>query len=100
MDPEKDQVPDYFTKVKKPMDLMTIKGKMDRGDYKTDHEFAADVRLIFTNCYTYWKEDDPMWAACEKFQRTFEDKFGQMTKSILRLMRDRAERAERGEPAD
>ncbi|KAL2754416.1 hypothetical protein ACRALDRAFT_1056576 [Sodiomyces alcalophilus JCM 7366] len=100
VDPEKDQVPDYFTKVKNPMDLMSIKAKMDRGEYKTELEFAADVRLIFLNCYTYWKEGDPMWTACEKFQKTFEDKFSMMSRSILRLMRDRAERAERGEPVD
>ena len=44
---------DYFDIIKKPMDLGTVKQKMDNRAYKTAAEFAADVRLIFTNCYKY-----------------------------------------------
>ncbi|KAM0280929.1 hypothetical protein ACHAQH_003818 [Verticillium albo-atrum] len=88
VDPEKDHVPDYFEKVKKPMDLATVKHKMDRQEYTNENEFAADVRLIFENCYTYWNKNDPMWAACEKFQKTFEDKYSQMTKTISKLLRE------------
>ncbi|CRK37594.1 hypothetical protein BN1723_015217 [Verticillium longisporum] len=91
VDPEKDHVPDYFEKVKKPMDLATVKLKMDRQEYTNENEFAADVRLIFENCYTYWNRNDPMWAACEKFQKTFEDKYSQMTKTISKLMREPAD---------
>ncbi|KAM0589202.1 hypothetical protein ACHAPN_008312 [Verticillium nonalfalfae] len=91
VDPEKDHVPDYFEKVKKPMDLATVKLKMDRREYTNENEFAADVRLIFENCYTYWNRTDPMWAACEKFQKTFEDKYSQMTKTITKLMREPAD---------
>lgn len=91
VDPEKDQVPDYFAKIKKPMDLLTIKGKMDRREYTSEEEFVADVRQIFDNCYLYWKRGDPMWAACEKFQKTFEDKYSQMTKHIAKLMREPVE---------
>ncbi|KAM0328121.1 hypothetical protein ACHAQA_005524 [Verticillium albo-atrum] len=88
VDPEKDHVPDYFEKIKKPMDLATVKLKMDRQEYNNENEFAADVRLIFDNCYTYWNKTDPMWAACEKFQKTFEDKYSQMIKTISKLMRE------------
>ncbi|KAK1507696.1 hypothetical protein CTAM01_02808 [Colletotrichum tamarilloi] len=88
VDPAEDGVPDYFDKVKKPMDLNTVKLKMSQHQYQTEDEFAADVRQIFENCYTYWKKGDPMWAACEKFQRTFEDKYAQMHKNISKMLRE------------
>jgi hypothetical protein len=78
-------VPDYFEKVKNPMDLATIKDKMDRKQYTSDQEFVADINQIFENCYTYWDSGDPMWAACEKFQKTFEDKFSMMNKWIAKM---------------
>jgi hypothetical protein len=78
-------VPDYLDKIKKPMDLSTMKAKMDRQEYADENEFLADMNQIFTNCYTYWNERDPMWAACEKLQKSFEDKFGQMNKWIAKM---------------
>lgn len=88
VDPERDGVPDYFDVVKKPMDLSTMKAKMDRREYADETEFLADMNQIFTNCYTYWNEQDPMWAACEKLQKSFEDKFGQMNKWIAKMEGD------------
>lgn len=78
-------MPDYFDKVKKPMDLSTIKTKMDRHDYTTDTEFLADMRQIFDNCFTYWKKGDGMWLAGEKLQKTFEDKYSHMNKWITKM---------------
>ncbi|KAJ4294844.1 hypothetical protein N0V88_005081 [Collariella sp. IMI 366227] len=85
VDPERDGVPDYHNVVKKPMDLSTMKGKMDRREYNDENEFLADMNQIFTNCYTYWRQEDPMWAACEKLQKSFEDKYGQMNKWISKM---------------
>ncbi|KAK4143370.1 uncharacterized protein C8A04DRAFT_37563 [Dichotomopilus funicola] len=88
VDPERDGVPDYLNVVKKPMDLMTMKAKMDGREYTDENEFLADMNQIFTNCYTYWREQDPMWTACEKLQKSFEDKFGQMNKWIAKMEGD------------
>lgn len=85
VEPKEDGVPDYLDKVKRPMDLMTIKRKMDRKDYATDEDFAADVRQIFANCYAYWKKGDPMFEAGERLERTFEDKFSHMNKWIAKM---------------
>ena len=88
VDPERDGVPDYHAVVTKPMDLTTMKAKMDGHEYADESEFLADMNQIFTNCYTYWREQDPMWAACEKLQKSFEDKFGQMNKWIAKMEGD------------
>lgn len=63
---------DYFDIIKKPMDLGTVKQKMDNRAYKTATEFAADVRLIFTNCYKYNPPDHDVVAMARKLQDVFE----------------------------
>jgi len=88
VNPVSDGVPDYLEKIKKPMDLGTMKAKMDRKEYQDEQEFLADMNQMFTNCYTYWSKKDPMWGACEKLQKTFEEKFAQMNKWIAKMEGD------------
>ncbi|XP_040159481.1 homeotic protein female sterile-like isoform X4 [Anopheles arabiensis] len=63
---------DYHDIIKKPMDLGTVKRKMDNREYKSAPEFAADVRLIFTNCYKYNPPDHDVVAMGRKLQDVFE----------------------------
>lgn len=63
---------DYHDIIKKPMDLGTVKRKMDNREYKSAPEFAADVRLIFTNCYKYNPPDHDVVAMGRKLQEIFE----------------------------
>lgn len=85
VDPKAESVPDYFEKVKRPMDLSTIKGKMDRGEYQDEEAFLRDMRQIFENCFTYWKKGTAMHASGEKLQKTFEEKFAGMNKWIAKM---------------
>lgn len=66
---------DYHDIIKKPMDLGTVKRKMDSREYKTAQEFAGDVRLIFTNCYKYNPPDHDVVAMGRKLQDVFEMKY-------------------------
>ncbi|KAJ8111072.1 hypothetical protein ONZ43_g5713 [Nemania bipapillata] len=82
--PVEDGVPDYFDKIKKPMDLSTIKRRVDRNEYSTAEAFEADVRQIFENCYTYWGRNHEMSGAAERFQKSFEEKYADMFKWLTR----------------
>lgn len=44
---------DYPTIITQPMDLRTVREKLDSDYYDTSLEVAADVRLIFLNAMTY-----------------------------------------------
>lgn len=72
MDAELLGLHDYFDIIKKPMDLGTVKQKMDGRAYRNAAEFAADVRLIFTNCYKYNPPDHDVVAMARKLQDVFE----------------------------
>ncbi len=60
------------------MDLGTIKVKMDSREYSSHLDFAADVRLIFTNCYKYNPPDHEVVAMARKLQDIFEMKYAKI----------------------
>lgn len=66
---------DYHTIITKPMDLGTVKQKMDNREYRTAADFAADVRLIFTNCYRYNPPDHDVVTMAKKLQDIFENRY-------------------------
>jgi len=72
---------DYYDIIKQPMDLRTVKNKLeakDGSEYATPSEFATDVRLIFTNCYKYNPPDHDVVKMARKLQDVFEYKYAQM----------------------
>ena len=69
---------DYKKVIKTPMDLGTIKNKMEGRMYNTSAEFAADIRLIFTNCYKYNPPDHEVVAMARKLQDVFEMRFAKI----------------------
>ncbi|XP_074859530.1 bromodomain testis-specific protein [Carettochelys insculpta] len=64
--------------MKCPMDLGTIKKKMDNYEYKDAQEFAADIRLMFMNCYKFKSPDDEVVAMARKLQDIFEIQFAKI----------------------
>lgn len=75
---------DYHDIIKKPMDLGTVKKKMDEREYKSAPEFAADVRLIFTNCYKYNPPDHDVVAMGRKLQDVFEMRYANIPDEPVR----------------
>lgn len=47
------QYKDYPTVVKTPMDLTTIRRKLENEMYRTPEEMAEDMRLVFSNAKLY-----------------------------------------------
>jgi hypothetical protein len=66
---------DYPKIVKKPMDLGTVKRKMERGQYETIEECAVDIRLIWTNCKTYNADGSDFYLLAESFSKRFEERY-------------------------
>ncbi|XP_078146896.1 bromodomain-containing protein 4-like isoform X3 [Centroberyx gerrardi] len=69
---------DYHDIIKHPMDLSTIKNKLDNRQYRDAQEFAADVRLMFSNCYKYNPPDHDVVGMARKLQDVFEMRFAKM----------------------
>ncbi|XP_012498209.1 PREDICTED: transcription intermediary factor 1-alpha [Propithecus coquereli] len=74
-DPVPLTVPDYYRIIKNPMDLSTIKKKLqeDYSMYSKPEEFVADFRLIFQNCAEFNEPDSEVANAGIKLENYFEE---------------------------
>ncbi|KAM9385649.1 bromodomain testis-specific protein [Pholidichthys leucotaenia] len=70
---------DYNVIIKQPMDLSTIKKKMDQHKYANAKEFAADVRLMFSNCYKYNPPTHEVVTMARKLQEVFEARYSKIS---------------------
>lgn len=78
VDPVLLNIPDYPEKIKHPMDISTIKSKLDNNVYSSPEEFHKDVTLMFNNCYTYNSPDIPVHQMGKELQRYFENLYADL----------------------
>ncbi|XP_077377129.1 bromodomain-containing protein 3-like isoform X1 [Festucalex cinctus] len=78
VDAEALELHDYHDIIKHPMDLSTVRKKMDKGEYCDPQSFATDVRLMFSNCYKYNPPDHEVVAMARKLQDVFEMRFAKI----------------------
>ncbi|KAJ0170230.1 hypothetical protein K1T71_014158 [Dendrolimus kikuchii] len=71
------QFPQYKKVIKCPMDLSTIKRKLQDSCYKCKEEFASDVRLIFSNCEVFNEDYSPVGRAGHNMRQFFEERWAQ-----------------------
>ncbi|XP_076196061.1 transcription intermediary factor 1-alpha [Aptenodytes patagonicus] len=74
-DPVPPTVPDYYKIIKKPMDLSTIKKRLEvtNSFYTKPEDFVADFRLIFQNCAEFNEPDSEVADAGMKLEAYFEE---------------------------
>uniref|UniRef100_A0A2H1W842 SFRICE_015710 n=1 Tax=Spodoptera frugiperda TaxID=7108 RepID=A0A2H1W842_SPOFR len=72
------QFPQYKKVIKCPMDLSTIKKKLQDNTYKCKEEFASDVRLMFSNCEVFNEDDSPVGRAGHNMRQFFDDRWAQI----------------------
>ncbi|KAH7416407.1 hypothetical protein KP509_14G090300 [Ceratopteris richardii] len=69
---------DYYDVIKKPMDLGTIRNRMEAKDgtgYRHVQEICDDVRLVFSNAMTYNHEGTDVHLMAKTLSEKFEDKW-------------------------
>ncbi|XP_016986279.1 bromodomain-containing protein 4 [Drosophila rhopaloa] len=69
---------DYHEIVKEPMDLSTVRHRVNTGCYQTAADFAKDVRLIFYNTYLYTNPGHLCYEMAKKLQLVFEEMYAQV----------------------
>ena len=68
MDPVKLGLPDYYQIIKEPMDMTTIKKRLDGHQYKSAKDVLRDFDLMFNNCYTYNRPTEDVTIMAKKVQ--------------------------------
>ncbi|OAY35320.1 transcription factor GTE4 isoform X2 [Manihot esculenta] len=78
---------DYFTIIKHPMDLGTVKTRLNKNWYKSPEEFAEDVRLTFHNALRYNPKGQDVHIMAEVLLKMFEDRWAVIKSDYDREMR-------------
>ncbi|KAJ1653566.1 hypothetical protein IWQ61_006334 [Dispira simplex] len=71
VDPVRDGAPTYFDVVQHPMDLGTVEKKLEAHQYPTVEAFAADVQLIFDNCFLFNPPENFIHTQGKRVQTSF-----------------------------
>ncbi|XP_075422470.1 CREB-binding protein isoform X2 [Ascaphus truei] len=75
-------IPDYFDIVKSPMDLSTIKRKLDTGQYQEPWQYVDDVWLMFNNAWLYNRKTSRVYKFCSKLAEVFEQEIDPVMQSL------------------
>ncbi|KAK0473198.1 hypothetical protein IW261DRAFT_1423737 [Armillaria novae-zelandiae] len=68
-------LPTYPKIVKKPMDMATMRKKLDNGDYPSAQKFCDDFKLMIRNCFAFNPQGTPVNMAGIELQRLFDLKW-------------------------
>ncbi|KFW96282.1 Bromodomain testis-specific protein [Phalacrocorax carbo] len=71
-------LPDYYSIIKKPMDLNTIKKRLEHNYYTKAAECIEDFKTMFLNCYIYNKPGDDIVFMAQELEKVFMQKIAQM----------------------
>ena len=69
---------DYNAIIEKPMDLGTIRSRLENGSYKHPLEFLADCRLVFSNAQIYNKKGSDIFVMAETLSAKFEERWNHL----------------------
>merc|ERR1712008_73777 len=71
--PCKETYPDYYSVIKNPMDMETIKKCIKSNSYKTLKLFKSDVTLMFDNCKAYNDPSSILYQDACELKKFFND---------------------------
>ncbi|RXN37042.1 bromodomain-containing 2-like isoform X1 [Labeo rohita] len=78
VDAAKLNLPDYYNIIKQPMDMGTIKKRLENNYYRSANECLQDFNTMFTNCYIYNKPTDDIVLMAQSLEKAFLQKVAQM----------------------
>jgi E1A/CREB-binding protein len=84
VDPVELGLPDYFEVVKKPMDLGTIRKKLENGVYTQISVFGEHVNLTFDNAMLYNPEGSVVYKMAKDMKAEFEQDFEKLMEQLRR----------------
>eukprot|EP01046_Picozoa_sp_COSAG06_P004781 COSAG06_NODE_206_length_20263_cov_29.102559_3_plen_202_part_00 len=69
--PPKEELPEYYDIIRSPIDLRSIKEKIDEGGYRRWDNFARDMLLVFENARTYNMEGSEVHEDATALEQVF-----------------------------
>lgn len=83
VDASKLNLPDYHNIIKQPMDLGTIKKRLENNYYWKAQEAVDDFQTMFDNCYIYNKPGEDVVVMAQSLEKIFKGKLAGMPKEEI-----------------
>ena len=68
-------IPHYTQIIKHPMDLSTVRKRLETNYYDNCEDFETDVRLMLNNCFTFNRAGEDVYEMGKKMEALFEEKW-------------------------
>lgn len=91
VDPVQWNIPDYFDIIKCPMDLGSIKKRLENEHYSSVEAFAGDVRLVFENCIAYNSSTNKFNIAAKQLLSSFDKALASLKTQLEKQLFKRCE---------
>lgn len=85
VDTKKLNLPDYHKIIKVPMDLGTVKKRLENNYYWSASEAIEDVTTMFNNCYMYNKAGEDVVVMATSLEKAFQAKLTLMPKEEIEI---------------
>lgn len=77
---------DYPKVIKTPMDLGTVRTRLESGAYASPKEFRHDTNLVWTNCMTYNADGSEFYLLANSLKKVFDEKYAKIIREDDELM--------------
>ena len=64
--------------------LLSFQNNLECGIYQASEDFSTDMRLIYSNCYTYSIPDSEVYKMAQKLEEYFEQEFSKLKSTVTR----------------
>lgn len=85
VDTKKLNLPDYHKIIKQPMDLGTVKKRLENNYYWSASEAIDDVTTMFNNCYMYNKAGEDVVVMATSLEKAFQAKLSLLPKEEIEI---------------
>jgi hypothetical protein len=79
----KEEVPDYYEYIRKPMDLTTMRQRLESGQYPSLEKFMEDANLVWRNAVSYNRPRSAVWHTAKQFKKVVATQLASMKESAL-----------------
>ena len=77
-------IPHYFSKIRHPMDLGTIKSRLQRGEYRSLDDIFADISLVFDNALLFNPPQHTVHEVAKLIKQEFKDDLASLKDRLQR----------------
>ncbi|KAH9361305.1 hypothetical protein HPB48_006867 [Haemaphysalis longicornis] len=83
VDAVKLNIPDYHKVIRRPMDLRTIRKRLESCYYSSAQECIEDFNTMFNDCYTYNNPGEDIVSMAQTLEKVFRAKVSEMPKQEM-----------------